>query len=249
MSFDFTKTRTTTAAIAEMRGNFQPRNYLFFSLKNNLDTAVVRFIGAESAYCHKIEVPGSKYGEMIVSADQSGRYPDASSSCPLVQSGAKRSLRGWILVIWRNAPVYKKGPDGKFLKDQYNNLVAEGTRDQVALWKGGLPLLEELDGADAAFKGLSSRDFRVTRKGTGLDTSWQIFPADPDGGPQPMTEADKEIAASAPDLKEFTIPMPIEKLEAIARGDFSVLKGGDSAPGVTRTAEEAAKANPFARKA
>ena len=109
-----------------------------------------------------------------------------------------------------------------------------------------MTVLNNLDTIDQKFRGLNSRDFEVTRSGEGLDTVYQIMPADVDGGPQPMSDADLKLAGTAPDLKEFTTPPNRETL-------VNMLSGID--PGTTQssggggnTAASVAANNPFMRK-
>ena len=97
-----------------------------------------------------------------------------------------------VKAIKRDIPFAWEG------KDKRGNRIQTGTDDQVALWKCSWTTYEELDGKDADYKGLKSRDFVVTRHGTGMKTKYRIEPAMNAEGESvraPMSEHDKELEA------------------------------------------------------
>lgn len=243
MSFDFSKVQDATKAIADKaQGYSGPRNFIYFRLPNDGDNADVRFISAEAAYCHQVTMPGKKYPDWVPSLDQSQPYVDGTSDCPMAQAGLRRALRGWISLVWRDAPLYKRDDDGRMLKDQYGALVQVGVQDQIAVWTVGIQVMEELAAINAKYKGLSSRDFTVTRKGQGLKTSWSILPADVDSGPQPLSSDDEALVESVPDLKTFsTAPDHSKLIELIAGTTGAPQMGGGNL-------EHAMSTNPFMRK-
>lgn len=242
-SFDFSKVTDATKAIADRaQGYSGPRNFIYFRLPNDGDSADVRFIAAEAAYCHQVTMPNKKYPDWVPSLDQSQPYVDGSSDCPMAQAGLRRALRGWISLIWRDAPLYKRDDDGRMLKDQYGSLVQVGTEDQVSVWTVGIQVMEELAAINAKYKGLSSRDFTVTRKGQGLKTSWSILPADVDSGPQPLSSQDEALIEGAPDLKVFSVAPEHSKLMEFIAG--TTLPVGSSGANL----EHAMSTNPFMRK-
>jgi hypothetical protein len=236
MPTGFQGVRNVSAEITARKQSFVQRNYLHFRLKNDGDSAVVRFLeqGDGIHWCRAAQLlpkQGMQYGdwEPILDQEQNG------TSCPLVEAGLKVSFRGYINLIWRDAPVYKKGEDGKLVKP-YQQI---GQKDQLGLWAGGITLFDELDGKDATYRGLCSRDFRVTRRGSGMNTRYSIEPADPDAGPQPMTPADVELLQQKPDLKPFVTPKSYEDLLIIARGGTPAGQGGG------QTVQQAQEFNPF----
>lgn len=243
MSFDFSKVQDASKAIADKASSFSgPRNFIYFRLPNDGDEGNVRFISAEAAYCHQVTMQNKKYPDWVPSLDQSQPYVDMTSTCPMAQAGLRRALRGWISVIWRDAPLYKRDDDGRMLKDQMGNLVQVGVQDQVAVWTVGIQVMEELSAINAKYKGLSSRDFTITRKGQGLKTSWSILPADVDSGPQPMSSDDDKLAADAPDLKEFSVAPDSDKVRSMISG------APQDQGGASGNLEQAMNTNPFMRK-
>lgn len=252
MAYDFSKSRAAARANAEKKAQFVERNYIPFKVEED-SSEIVRFLAADSAMCHKVQLPGQKYADWVVSLDQS-TSPGVDSPCPLVQAGSKykRSFRGWITLIWRNAPLIQKDSEGKAIKDNNGNYIVIGKKDQIAVWSTGVLVFESLDELDATYKGLSSRDFRVKRKGTGLDTRYTIMPADPDGGVQQMSEDDQKLAANLPDLNLLTKPRSAERIRAYIEGDSSALRSEApvaNAAEVAARVEEAAAQNPFAQRA
>ena len=240
MSFDFSKVQEASKAIANRAQSYSgPRNFIYFRLPNDGDSANVRFISAEAAFCHSVTMPNKKYPDWVPSLDQSQPYVDGTSECPMAKAGLRRALRGWISLIWRDAPLYKRDDDGRMLKDQYGNLVQVGTEDQIAVWTVGMQVLEEMSEINAQYKGLSSRDFTIKRKGQGLKTSWSILPADVDSGPQPLSKADEAMVENAPDLKQFTTAPEMSKLLEMI--------GGQPA-GSEQNLDMAMATNPFMRK-
>jgi hypothetical protein len=168
----------------------------------------------------------------------------------MVEAGHKRSFRMYINLIRRDAPVFQKDSDGKFVRDSQNRFIPTGETEQaVFYWETGIQNAEALAEKDALYHGLMSRDFTITRKGSGLDTRYLIEPADPDGGPVPLTEADQALEADKPDLNKFTVPRSREELIQILNGvDPWVLDNQPQKvpPPVTSAAAETE--NPFERK-
>ena len=240
MSFDFTKVHDASKAIADRAQGFSgPRNFIYFRLPTDGDAANVRFISAEAAFCHSVTMPNKKYPDWVPSLDQSQPYVDVTSECPMAQAGLRRALRGWISLSWRDAPLYKRDDDGRMMKDQFGNLIQVGEQDQIAVWTVGIQVMENMAEINAQYKGLSSRDFKVKRKGQGLKTSWTIVPADVDADPQPLSKEDEALVENAPDLKEFSTPPEREKLLAMISG--APEQGGANM-------EAAMATNPFMRK-
>jgi hypothetical protein len=210
-------------AIAEAQARkeaYVPRNYIYFRLPNDGDSAVVRFLeqGDDFHWAYVHQMPprqGQRFGDWEVSLDQNAD----GTPCPLVDFQLKRAMRGYHMVIWRNAPVYQKDPGtGRLVKDATGRYNQVGTADQLALWQTSKSVEETLLDKDVTYKGLMSRDFRVTRRGEQLATTYNIDPSDPDAGPVPMSAADRELAATKPDMKTFITPKPYEALYELVTG-------------------------------
>ena len=185
----------------------------WFSLKDG-QTAVVRFLEQDDevkwAWVHDVEEPGKQYPRKVPCRDQDENGQRNGEPCPGCEKGLKRKFMGTINLIRRDAPKIKVNEKGDWVRDSANNLVFEGTEDQLAVWTSGITVFDELQGKDVTYRGLRSRDFRVSRRGTGLDTKYTIEPADPDAGPQPLSEADKALEAAKPDLTEKVTPPPYD---------------------------------------
>lgn len=176
------------------------------------ESAVVRFLeegqDVKWAWCHEVPVEGRKFGRWVPCRDQDEDGQRSGEACPGCEKEYKRKFQGFINMIWRDAPVFKKNSEGRLEKTQGGDFIKVGEEDQLAMWQAGVMVFEELDGKDVTYKGLTSRDFRITRRGSGMDTKYFIEPADPDAGPKAMTKADKEIAAEKYDFTEDVNPRP-----------------------------------------
>ncbi len=204
---------------------------------NDGETAIVRFLeegdDIVSAYVHHVPNPNprSRNPIKIVCRDQDPETgATVGAECPGCNSTdkeiAKRRLQGAINLIWRDGPVYEKDNDGKIVTDARGNWVVADRADQVAVWTSGVRLFDELVGIDADYNGLASRDFKITRSGGGLDTEYTIRPAEIDGGPKPLSKADKALAEEKNDLTEFEAPRPVEDWW----GNTRPASGADASP-------------------
>lgn len=242
MPTGFEGVRQASQQIAERGASFKDDDILYLKLPKSGDSARVRFLeqgGEEGSkkihwcWAHQLPPRGKqKWGDDTPCLDQDG----SGNPCPGCEAGLQRSFKGFISCIWRDAPVYGKNSEGR---TDWNNIVDK--KDQIAVWERGIRQFEELDGKDATYKGLRSRDFIVTRRGEGTSTIYTIDPADPDGGPQKMTEADEKLEASKPDLQALITPMSYDRMkELIGAG------GGNTAPmGNGPASTSAGEINPF----
>ena len=224
----------------------------FFKLTNSGDSAVVRFLTDEPewAWVHDLPKEGTSYRtEVCLDQDMEtgNRNGDACPGCDMEnQTGRERGwkdrsyrrhMAGVIPLIWRDAPVFEEDENGR---RNYAKVVGEA--DQVAKWTFGKTVLEELDGKAATFKGLTNRDFRITRRGVKLDTTYDIEPVVDDEGntkATPLSEADKTLAADAPDMTNYyTQPKYDDFGKSRASGGDSGSNGSVPAP---------VDASPFAR--
>ena len=166
------------------------------------ETAVVRFLeeGDEVScgWVHMIRVPGRSYPiqEPCIDQDEEGRR-NLGKDCPGCEQELDLKFRGKINMIQRDAPIQEK---------QGERWVTVGEDDAVVVWDVSFEVLQDLQEKDFDYKGLRSRDFKIKRVGEKFDTKYFISPADPDGGPQAMSESDKELEADKFDLNELTAP-------------------------------------------
>lgn len=213
---------------------------LWFKLPKPGDTAVVRFLegGDDVAWCWTHQLPArgkQRYGDDIPCVDQDDSGRRKGAACPGCEASDDRAFNGYINVIWRGAPVFKRDEKGFFEKKD-GEMVVVGTADQVAVWNRGSQTFQELAGKEATYKGLMSRDFRITRFGTGFDTKYVIEPVVADDGtsnPTPFTENDKKLMAEKYDFTADTTPGSYEEYKRLRDGGGS--NGGVSPESVTES--------------
>ena len=220
----FDGVRKASADIEARRGSGGP-GALWFRLGAGEET-VVRFLEQDDdihwAMCHEVPVEGRQWGRDVPCCDQE----KDGTPCPGCEADLPRRFKGYINVIWNDAPVFKRDDSGKIVKDNQGDLVVLRTEPQVAVWSSGIRLFEELDEINANFKGLTSRRFKVKRKGTGFDTKYVIAPEDIDSGPQELTAQETELANNKYDLSQHVKPLSYEDFEKEMSGESRQQGGG-----------------------
>lgn len=226
-------TLTTAAQEARARQAAYQANRVAFAKFPEGQPRRVRFLeqGEDVAWAYVHELPktaGQKVASVTPCLTQEGAQAQA---CPGCEMGFPRKIKGWISLIMRDAPVYQKGPDGKdYLDPLSGQKVMVGQADQVQLWNSGPNVFTTLGQKDRTFKGLMSRDFVVIRSGDGYGTTYSIEPADADGGPQPMSKADLELAGDKPNARKFAMPETYEDAKQLLMGvPRSALKASQEA--------------------
>ncbi len=170
------------------------------------DTAIVRFLEEKDdvacGWVHMVKVPGRSYPLQVpcIDQDDEGRR-NLGKDCPGCEQEIDLKFRGKINMIQRDAPIQEK------VGTKWETV---GFDDAVVVWDASFEVLQDLQEKDFDYKGLKSRDFKIKRVGEKFDTKYFISPADPDGGPQPMSEGDKELEADKFDLNELTLPSSYE---------------------------------------
>lgn len=169
------------------------------------------------AYVHELDKTA---GQLVASVTPCLKTDDnGGQECPGCERGVPRKIKGWINLIMRDAPVYRKAADGKDYKDPLSGQKEMiGQADQVQLWNSGPNVFTTLGQKDRTFKGLMSRDFVVVRSGEGFATAYSIEPADADSGPQKMSEADLALASEKTDARRFTLPQDYNTCLQLLRG-------------------------------
>lgn len=183
---------------------------IFFKLADG-ETAIVRFLeggdDVAAAWVHQLEPTGGReYGVKVPCRDQDFdtlSRGNTGEACPGCERDLKATFQGAVNLIWRDAPKLKRDDEGKAVRGSDNKYVFEGVEDQLAIWTAGITVFEDLDTLDADLGGLTSRDIKVTRRGTGLNTKYTIRAASADGGPSEMSPADQELAAEKFDLSAY----------------------------------------------
>lgn len=180
-------------------------NALWFRIEDG-EEAIVRFLeqDEDTFWCnmHDVPVEGRNFGRDVVCCNQD----NDGTPCPGCERDLKRKFKGFVNVIWKEAPVFKRDSDGKMVKDNDNNPIITGHKPQVAVWGAGIRVFEELDEVNTNYRGLRSRRFKVKRKGKKLDTKYHISPAEVDSGPQDFTSDEKELEKKKYDLNDFVKP-------------------------------------------
>lgn len=193
-------------------GTFVPR----FRIPDGA-SAIVRFLeqGDDVMWawgCQLPPKPPRQWGDWTPTLDQDRT---GKTRCPLIERGYNPIFRGFINLIWRDAPQYQRDENGRVVRDANNQMIQIGVEDQVFVWESGIKVFTSLEHKDSTYKGLMSRDFKVTRRGARLQTSYDIDPADPDGGPQPLSKRDLALAANKHDLSRLVTPYSYEELERL----------------------------------
>lgn len=236
------------AADAEARRAAAGPFALYFKLDPEKSTSV-RFLEQGDdihwAEFHEIPVAGRQWGDLRLCLDQD----KSGTPCPGCEQGLKRVFRGFINVIWQDAPIFDREPGqdgkpGKMKRDGNNKPIIVGHEPQVAVWTSGIRLFEELDEIDGNYKGLMSRRFKVKRKGSGTDTKYSIVPEEIDGGAQPFTDAEKKLAEGKFDLNPFVTPPSYEDW---AKGNPNATASNNTAPSNDGAPAGTVSANPFMR--
>lgn len=198
----FQGVRQTSKDLEARRGG-SGLNALWFRLAEG-EEAVVRFLEQDDDifWCmmHEVPVDGRSFGRDVVCCNQD----NDGTPCPGCEQGLPRRFKGFINVIWEDAPVFKRDADGKMVKDKDNNPIITGHKSQVAVWGSGIRVFEELDETNSSYRGLRSRKFKIKRRGSGLSTKYSIKPENIDGGPESFSSGEKELEKSKYDLNQFT---------------------------------------------
>ena len=126
-------------------------------------SAVIRPLeeGDDVAYAavHPVKVPNQQWDIDIICRDQLNE----GEPCPGCEMGLKRKLKGWINVIWRDAPDFPQDENGKWnTKVDYESLPKS---DKIAIWSSGPIVFGRLDELDEDLDGISNYEFSVMREG------------------------------------------------------------------------------------
>jgi hypothetical protein len=218
---------------------------LWFRLKSGGET-IVRFLEQDEdihwAMMHEVPVDGRQWGRDVACVDQERD----GTPCPGCEEDLPRKFKGYINVIWDDAPVFKRDDNGKLVKDTTGDPVVIDHTPQVAIWSSGIRLFEDLDDLNSTWRGLVSRRFKVKRTGSGFDTKYRISPEDVDSGPQPLSEREQILADKKYDLNEYVKPPSYEEFQKEINGVGRFgggNPGGGNAGGFAKVGS--GKENPF----
>ena len=187
---------------------------------------------------HEVPVENRSFGRNVPCLDQERD----GTPCPGCERELPRRFQGFVNVLWEDAPVFKRDSDNKIVKDRTGDPVILDHKPQIAVWSSGIRLFDELAEIDANYRGLSSRKFKVKRKGEKLDTKYHISPADVDSGAQPMDDDEAKLAEGKYDLTPMITPGSYEDfLKDLGEGGVGHGQGNAQGNPAVRT-------NPFMRK-
>lgn len=211
----------------------RPKGVTYFSLKNDQDEAIVRFLQQHDdinwvRQWRTEPKPGHMYGEKLNCIDQ---FEDGTPD-PGFELGMKSSWSGFIPLIWRNAVQYQKDAQGRRVKDGNGNFVIAGYADTVALWEHPWSIYDLLKSVDDDYRGLMSRDFKIKRIGAkgSNKTTYRIVPHPIDGQPTPFSPEDQQLAAAqAIDIAPFVRIPTYEELSTYLNGGQPVPQMGQQA--------------------
>lgn len=229
--------KQAAAEVEARRASGSGPGVLWFRLQDGDEAEGVRFLEQDDdvawAWVHMVPQENRQFGRPVPCCNQD----EDDTPCPGCERGIPRKFQGYINLIWPEAPVFKRDGDNKLVRDQAGDPIITANKPQVAVWSSGIRLFENIEQLNTDYRGLTSRRFKIRRKGTKLSTKYVISPADVDGGPQEMSSTEKELAAEKPDLAQFVAPRSYE--------EFLTELGEGSANGTQRDQE--APRNPFMR--
>lgn len=227
------------AAEARARQAAYGENRVAFAKFDPGTPTLVRFLeqGEDVAWAYVHEAPKPNPTAVAKVTPCLNQEDHTPQPCPGCEMGSPRKIKGWINLIYRNAPVYQKDANGKEITDPLSKQkIMVGQADQVQVWNSGPNLFTTLGQKDRTFKGLTSRDFVVIRTGSGLDTKYAIEPADADGGPKKMSDNDLKLMGEKTDLTRFTKPEDYDYtrqfLMGVPREQIIAARGTSEAPAV-----------------
>lgn len=189
---------------------------LWPALKASGSSVNVRFLDnldeIEGGYFHSVNVNGR--WQKYLCLDQEQENP---ASCPACVAGVQRTFKGFINVLWYDAPVYKRDDSGKMVKEN-GEYVIEGYEDTNAVWEQGITVFKQLHTLSETYTDFTGTDFKIQRIGTGVQTQYNILPLP--GDPQ---EVEAEFLENKYDLSEFVQPTDASKmLEVFVPGQATV---------------------------
>lgn len=220
----FDGVREASAQLSK-RGTGGGPSSLWFRLRSGEETTV-RFLEAGEdinwVMTHDVPVEGRAWGKAVPCLDQERD----GTPCPGCERDLPRKFKGFINVLWVDAPVFKRDAEGKMVRDRLNDPVIIDNKPQVAIWSSGIRLFEDLAEIDANYKGLSSRRFKVKRKGEKLDTKYVINPEDIDAGQQPPTPEEQALIDQKYDLTPHVTPGTYDEFMSELNGGGGQSGGG-----------------------
>jgi len=191
----------------------------YLSVKEN-QSVTVRFLETPDkfrwTYVQNIPVPGSQYPKQVPTLDVNN---DGEVDCPLRQfTGKNPSVRGYLQVIWRDAPKPVRTKDGGVEKDQNNNIKYDGVEDRICVWSQGVKVLKNLGALNSTLEedgyNITECDIKISRTGSGKNTTYTLIPRKQ----QALSASDKKIAENPIDITSLLTPPSLEEALKLVNG-------------------------------
>lgn len=222
-------------AAKNREANYERKEYakeLWPALKEDGSSVNIRFLDTldeiSGGYFHSTQVNGR--WTKFLCLDQEGDNPD---SCPACVAGVQKTFKGFINVLWYDAPILARDNDGKAIKKN-GDYVIEGYEDVNAVWEQGITVFKNLHTLSETYDGINKVDFRILRSGTGKQTQYNVLPLP--GEPQ---EVDAKFLENKYDLNEFVTPPDASKMQEVFLPSQGAVAASTGTP---------AEASPFTRK-
>ncbi len=199
------------------RANLKFVPELWQGLRSPGDSVQVRFLeqgeDVHIGWMHEYKV--GKWFKYVKCLDEDNE----GAPCPGCEKDFRRTVKGVINVIWRDRPQLERGADGKAVKNAAGQFKIEGVKDEVVVWMQGIESFTELANKDKTYKGLSTRDFTITKKAKGYSID-PVTNADGDVVAVPMSDNDVKLAAEKYDLDEHYMKRyTYQDMDALLQGN------------------------------
>ena len=198
-------------AAKNREANYERKEYakeLWPALKEDGSSVNIRFLDTldeiSGGYFHSVQINGR--WTKFLCLDQEGENPD---SCPACVAGVQKTFKGFINVLWYDAPILARDNDGKAIKKN-GDYVIEGYEDVNAVWEQGITVFKNLHTLSETYDGIDKVDFKILRSGTKKQTQYNVLPLP--GEPQ---EVDPKFLENKYDLNEFVTPPDASKMQEV----------------------------------
>jgi hypothetical protein len=169
---------------------------------------------------------------------------DPNADCPGCKAGLEIKPQTVYNLIQRNRPAFRKGSDNKPLQDATGNRIVDGHADEVVYWKCASTTGNMMSRKDNDYHGLMSRDFKLQWTGASYQP-YEVVPVDVDGGPQPMSDNDRALAAQKHNLDDIYKPPPFQEAASIVAKYGANSGAGSSQGSIPSAVPNTAQANPM----
>ena len=126
MSKGFSSIRQAANEVSSKRGQSSGPGALYFRLQDGESTNV-RFLEQDEdiTWCWMHELPpeqGRSFGRQVPCLDQE----NTGVPCPGCERDLRRVFKGFINLIWEDAPVFQRDADNRIIRDSSNGFGVQG---------------------------------------------------------------------------------------------------------------------------